>query len=219
MRLTTTLLICLVLLAAGVPLLNDDRAVWASTIQSDDSPKILNAQVQGKKLIVTGQNFAMGAVILVNGEPQKTKNDSDLPSTMLIAKKAGKKIPANTAVSIQIQSDGSTSDQFGVFKGLVITFADFGRPINLKIGDRFLLFLEKGGYLFNPVVLDTAVLQKVDDVEIIPGSQGVFEAKRAGSTKLQATGELPCHKTTPACAAPTWFFEFSIVVTEIGPST
>jgi hypothetical protein len=219
MRLTATLFICLVLLAAGVPYLSHNPAVLASAIQSDDSPKILNAQVRGKKLIVTGQNFAMGAVILVNGEPQKTKNDSDLPTTMLIAKKAGKKIANNTAVSIQIQNAGSTSDKFGMFKGLVITFADLARPINLKIGDRFLLFLEKGGYEFNPVVLDTTVLQKVDDVEIIPGSQGVFEAKRAGSTRLQATGELPCHKTTPACAAPTLFFEFSIVVTEIEPST
>jgi hypothetical protein len=218
MRLTATLFTCLVLLAAGVLHVNYDRAVWASTIQSDDSPKILNAEVKGKKLIVTGQNFAPGAVILVDGEPQKTKNDSDLPSTMLIAKKAGKKIPANTAVSIQIQSDGSTSDKFGVFKGLVITVADLGRPINLKTGERFLLFLQKAAYEFNPVVLDTTVLQKVDDVEIIPGSQGVFEAKRAGSTTLQATGELPCHKTTPACAAPTLFFEFSIAVTEIGPS-
>jgi hypothetical protein len=219
MRLTATLFIFIFLLAAGVLHFNTQPAVAASAVQSDDSPKILNARVQGKKLIVTGENFAPGAVILVNGEPQKTKNDSDLPSTMLIAKKAGKKIPSNTAVSIQIQSAGSTSDQFGMFKGRVITFADLAGPINLKTGDRFLLFLVKAAYEFNPVVLDSTILQKVDDVEIIPGSQGVFEAKRAGSTKLQATGELPCHRTTPACSAPTLFFEFNIVVTELGPST
>ena len=219
MRLSATLFIFLLLLAAGGVCPGGGATVRASALQSDDSPKILNARVKGKKLIVTGQNFALGAVILVNGEPQKTKNDSDLPTTMLIAKKAGKKIPDNTAVSIQIQSDGSTSDKFGVFKGRVITFVDLGRPIDLKIGDRFLLFLEKGTYEFNPVVLDTNVLQKVDDVELIPGSQGVFEAKRVGSTRLQAIGELPCHKTTPACLAPTLFFEFSIAVTETGPSS
>ncbi|MEK6299860.1 MAG: hypothetical protein AABO41_03990 [Acidobacteriota bacterium] len=218
MRLTATLFICLFLLTAGVLCLNGGPTVRAAAIQSDDSPKILNAQVKGKKLIVTGHNFAPGAVILVDGEPQKTKNDPDLPTTMLIAKKAGKKIPDNTAVSIQIQSDGSTSDKFGVFKGRVITFADVGKPINLKTGDRFLLFLVKGGYEFNPTVLDPAVLQKIEDVEIIAGSQGVFEAKREGSTRLQAIGELPCHKTTPACLAPSLFFEFSIAVTEIGPS-
>jgi hypothetical protein len=219
MRLTATLFIFIFLLAAGVLHFNTPLAVAGSTVQSDDAPKILNARVKGKKLIVTGENFAAGAVILVNGEPQKTKNDADFPSTMLIAKKAGKKIPSNTAVSIQIQSAGSTSDKFGMFKGQVITFADLGRPINLKPGDRFLLFLEKGGYEFKPVVLDSTILEKVDDVEIIPGSQGVFEAKRIGNTKLQTTGELPCHRSIPPCLAPSLFFEFNVAVTELGPST
>ena len=215
MRLTASLFICLVLLAAGVPHPTNDRAVWASTIQSDDSsPKILNARVKGKKLIVTGLNFAPGAVILVDGEPQKTKNDSDLPSTMLIAKKACKKIANNSVVSIQIQSAGSTSEKFGMFKGLVVTLADAGKPILLKPGDRFLLFIEKGGYEFSPSVLDPAILQKVDDVEVVPGSQGVFEAKRVGNTKLNAIGDLPCHKTKPACLAPTLNLEFNIVVSD-----
>ncbi|HWO00319.1 MAG TPA: hypothetical protein VNS63_13740 [Blastocatellia bacterium] len=213
MRLTTTLLVCLFLLSAGV-LHRNVSTVNASAVQSDHPPEILNARVNGKKLIVTGQNFAHGAVILVDGVAQKTKNDSDFPSTMLIAKKAGKKIPNNTVVSIQIQSGGETSDQFGMFKGLIVTLADVGKPILLKTGDRFLLFLDKGGYLFAPSVLDTTILQKVDDVEIIPGSQGVFEAKRAGSTKLNAIGELPCHKTIPACLAPTLNFEFDVVVAD-----
>lgn len=213
MRLSATLFICLLLLAAGV-LCFGGPAVGASAIQSDDSPKILNAKVKGKKLIVTGENFAPGAVILVNGEPQKTKNDADLPTTMLIAKKAGKKIPDNTAVSIQIQSDGSTSDKFGMFKGQVVTLADVGKPILLKTGDRFLLFLAKGAYEFSPSVLDTSVVRKVDDAEIIEGSQGIFEAKREGSTKLSVIGELPCQKTNPPCLATTVSFEFNITVAD-----
>lgn len=214
MRLTATLFICLFLLAAGVVHGNATSTARASTSQSDDAPLIFNVRVKGKKLIVTGQNFADGAVILVNGEPQKTINDSDSPSTMVIAKKGGKQIPDDTAVSIQVQIAGATSDKFGMFKGRVVTFADLGEPILLKTGDRFLLFLEKGEYEFNPIVLDTAVLQKVDDAEIIPGAQGVFEAKGVGNTKLNAIGELPCHKTTPACAAPTLNVEFSIVVAD-----
>ena len=118
MRLTAILFICVLVLAAGV--------IEASVLQSDGSPKILNAQIKGKKLIVTGENFAPGAVILVNGEAQKTKNDSEFPATMLIAKKAGKKIPSNTAVTIQIQNADSRSDKFGMFKGRVITFAISG---------------------------------------------------------------------------------------------
>ena len=217
MRLTTTLLICLFLIA-GVLHLNTSSTVCASIRQSDEAPQILNARVKGKKLIVTGQNFAEGAVILVDGNPQNTKNDSSSPSTMLIAKKAGKKIADNAVVSVQVQSAGGLSDKFPIFKGQIITFDNVGKTIPLEVGDRFLLFLQKGGYEFNPAVLDTAVLRKVDDVEIISGSQGVFEALKAGSTKLTALGDLPCHKTTPACLAPALFVEFNIVVSEAGPS-
>jgi len=63
-------------------------------------------------------------------------------------------------------------------------------------------------------VLDSTVIQKIDDAEIIPGSQGIFEAKRAGSTKLNVIGELPCHKTIPPCLAPTVGLELSIFVAD-----
>lgn len=214
MRLSATFFSCLFWIAAGVLCFDNAPTTRASALQSDDSPRILNAQVKGKKLIVIGQNFPEGAVILIDGEPQKTKNDSDLPTTMLIAKKAGKKIPNNTAVSIQIQTDSSTSDKFGMFKGLVITIADLGKPLLLKTGDRFLLFLEKGGYEFTASVLDSSVLQKVDDVEIIAGAQGVYEAKRAGSTKLNVIGELPCSRSIPPCLAPTLGFELNVTVAD-----
>jgi len=214
MRLKATLFIIGVLLAGSVLCSDAGPAVQASAFQSDDSPTILNAKLKGKKLIVTGRNFAPGSVILVDGEPQKTKNDSDMPTTMLVAKKAGKNIPDNTAVSIQIQSNSSTSDKFGMFKGQVITLADVGKPILLKTGDRFLLFLAKGSYEFRPTVLDSSVLQKVDDVEIIVGSQGIYEAKREGSTTLSVIGELACQKTNPPCLAQTVSIEFSVVVAD-----
>ena len=84
-------------------------------------------------------------------------------------------------------------------------------PIRLKVGDRFLLSLGNAGYQFTPAVLDPSILKKVTDVDI-PGSQGVFEALRSGTTKLIAEGELPCHKTIPPCLAPTWLIEFSVIV-------
>ncbi|MFY9610269.1 MAG: hypothetical protein WAU45_16850 [Blastocatellia bacterium] len=218
MRLTATLFICLFLLMAGALHLNTGSTVFASTSQSDDAPQILNARVKGKKLIVTGQNFAEGSVILVDGKPQKTRRDSSSPSTMLIAKKAGKKIANNAVVNLQVQSAGGLSDKFPLFKGHIITFDNVGQTILLGVGDRFLLFLQKSGYEFSPAVLDTAVLRKVEEVEIIPGSQGIFEALKAGRTQLTAPGELPCHKTTPACLAPSLLVELNIVVRDVGPS-
>lgn len=218
MRLAITILICLFLLTAGVPHLSTGSTVCATTIQSGEAPQIINARLKGKRLFVTGQNFAADAVIMVNGKPQKTKNDSSSPSTMLIAGKAGKKIANNAVVSLQVQSAGELSDKFPFFKGQIITFDDVGRTVLLTVGERFLLFLQKSGYEFSPEVLDTSVLRKVDDVDIVSGSQGVFEAVKAGSTKLTALGELPCHKATPACLAPTLFVELDIVVSEAGPA-
>lgn len=212
MRLRACSIIGLVLLAIGTFDFNAGVSkAQASTIQSDNPPRIFNARVKGRKLILTGENFAEGAVVMVNGEPQKTRNDEESPSTTLIAKKAGNYIPDNAAVTIQVQSGNSLTEKFPFFKGLVVTLDDAGKPISLRVGDRFLLFLLKPDYEFTPAVLDETILRKVTDVDI-PGSQGVFEALRTGNTKLAAIGELPCHKTTPACLAPAINVEFTVIV-------
>jgi hypothetical protein len=210
MRLGSCLVIGLVLLATG----SFDTGVSAFqglTIQSDSAPRIFNVQVKGKKLFLTGENFTEGAVILVNGEPQKTRNDEESPATTLIAKKAGKRIPDNAVVTIQVQSSNVLTDKFPFFKGRVITLDDAGKTISLRVGDMFLLFLQNASYEFSPSVLDETILRKVADVEFA-GSQGVFEALRPGTTKLTAIGELPCHKTTPPCLAPALSVEFTVTV-------
>ncbi|HEU4388565.1 MAG TPA: hypothetical protein VFV34_12260, partial [Blastocatellia bacterium] len=72
-----------------------------------------SALVSGKKLFVYGERFDSGAVVLVNGEPQNTRNDEQNPGTTLIAKKAGKKIPAGQIVNLQVRNpDGATSEEF-----------------------------------------------------------------------------------------------------------
>jgi len=211
MRLRVISTLVLVGLAlAGTDYLNRIPKVQAVSIQ-DNQPIIYNARIKGKKLILTGEHFSDGAVVLINGEPQKTRNDEESPSTSLIAKKAGSQIPDNAVVQIQVQGTSGTTDLFPFFKGLIITFADVGKPILLKAGDRFLLNLSKGAYQFDATVLDPTVIQKVNDVEV-PGSQGIFEAKKAGTTMLTVLGELPCAKTVPACLAPTINLQFTVVV-------
>ncbi len=212
MRLRACSILGLVWLAIGTFDFNAGVSrAYASTIQSDNPPRIFNARVKGRKLILTGENFAEGAVVLVNGEPQKTRNDEESPSTTLIAKKAGNNIPDNATVNLQVQSGNSLTEKFLFFKGQVVTLDDAGKPISLRVGERFLLFLQYGGYEFSLTVLDETILRKVPDVEI-PGSQGVFEALRSGNTKLAAVGLLPCHKTTPPCLAPAYGVEFTVIV-------
>lgn len=87
-----------------------------SLIIKDDksSPKITTASVDGKKLIVTGENFDSGAKLLLESELQKkTSNDEGNPTTILIGKKAGRFIaPGQTVVLMVRNSDGSLSNAF-----------------------------------------------------------------------------------------------------------
>lgn len=185
--------------------------VRASILQAQNPPRIIDVRIKGRKLILTGENFADGSVILLNGEPQKTRNDEDSPTTTLIAKKAGNNIPDGSAVNIQVQSPNGLSDKFAFFKGRVVTLDDADKTINMKVGERILLVLISGFYDFVPSVVDETILHKVADVEIA-GSKGVYEALKPGSTMITATGELPCHRTEPRCQAPTLFVQFQIVV-------
>jgi hypothetical protein len=188
-------------------------AVKAAAIQSDPAPKVLEARLSGKKLIVTGENFDPGAVIFVNGERQKTKNDSDNPSTRLVAKKAGKKMPDDEVVSIQVlNAAGPSSAAFGFFSGRTVTIEDGGKTIELSVGERFLLILKKDNFEWVANVQDPTVLKKVNDVGLITGAQGIFEAQRVGQTRVEALGEFPCSKLTPPCNMPSLRFDFNFVV-------
>jgi hypothetical protein len=75
-------------------------------------PRINGALIDGKKLIVTGSGFDQGAKVLVDGQEQKTRNDDQNPSGVLIANKAGKKIKPGRTVTLQVRnSDGALSNE------------------------------------------------------------------------------------------------------------
>jgi protocatechuate 3,4-dioxygenase beta subunit len=80
---------------------------------SGEPPVITSAVVSGKKLIVAGLNFDGGAKVYMNGDKQKTNNDDTNPATVLIAKKAGKKIATGDTVTLQVKnSDNSLSAEY-----------------------------------------------------------------------------------------------------------
>lgn len=74
-------------------------------------PRITSASVRGKKLFVLGENFDDGAVILLNGETQKTISDDDTPDSRLIGKKAGNKITPGDKLQVQ-NPNGLKSAEF-----------------------------------------------------------------------------------------------------------
>lgn len=75
--------------------------------------RLVSVAIKGKKLVVTGEGFDRGAVILINGVEQETQNDETSPATVLIARKGGKKIAPGQTVTIRVRdADGKLSDAF-----------------------------------------------------------------------------------------------------------
>jgi hypothetical protein len=82
-------------------------------VSSLRAPIIAGAWVSGKKLFVAGFNFDSGAKIYLNDEKQKTANDAENGTTLLIAKKAGKNIGRGQIVTLSVRNaDGSVSEPF-----------------------------------------------------------------------------------------------------------
>jgi len=77
------------------------------------APRIISASLRGRELLVFGENFNDGALAVVNGSVQKTSNDLANPTSMLIARKAGKRIGAGQTAIVQVRnSDGALSEPF-----------------------------------------------------------------------------------------------------------
>ncbi|HSB11680.1 MAG TPA: beta-propeller fold lactonase family protein [Blastocatellia bacterium] len=73
--------------------------------------RIDDVSISGKKLFVMGSNFDNGSVILLNGEDQKTSNDEQAWTSLLIGKKAGKRVKAGDRISVKT-STGRLSNEF-----------------------------------------------------------------------------------------------------------
>jgi beta-glucanase (GH16 family) len=75
------------------------------------SPKITDVRAVKKNLVVSGDNFDTGSVILMNGQRVKTLYD-DVASGMLAGKKLAKQIESGQTVHIQVQNaDGQITDE------------------------------------------------------------------------------------------------------------
>jgi beta-glucanase (GH16 family) len=79
-------------------------------------PVITSVSTKKKNLIVNGEKFDSGAVILLNGEKQKTSRD-DQNSSTLIGKKVAKRIESGQTVKIRVRNtDGLMSAEYSYTK-------------------------------------------------------------------------------------------------------
>jgi len=84
------------------------------------APLITGAAVMKKQLLVTGENFAFEAQLLMDGDKQKkTFNDDVNPSTLLVARKTGNRIEPGQTVVLQVKNpDGTLSNEFSFTRPL-----------------------------------------------------------------------------------------------------
>lgn len=76
------------------------------------APRITGASISGKHLVVLGEGFDGGALILMDGISRKTLRDHANPGT-LIGKKVGKRIATGQTVILQVRnSDDQISAEF-----------------------------------------------------------------------------------------------------------
>jgi predicted secreted protein len=113
--------------------------------------------------------------------------------------------PVTSTPEIPVVSPTAAADQN------VVTLADSGKTITLKVGENFLLKLGND-YTWNINVSDESVISRVKNVMVILGAQGIYDALKPGTAVLSATGDPQCRQATPACAAPSIQFSVTVVV-------
>jgi hypothetical protein len=162
---------------------------------------VSGARIKGRKLIVSGYGFGEGAVVLINGEPQKSKNDPELPSVTLRAPKGARRIPSGEIAIVQVQNaDGKLSDVAPVYGGANIHWTnnvDVPR-VRLQVGERVLLYLTNFGnteFQWSDVSLYAPIVRSVDDAVLPEVPEGarlqLFEAVQTGSVWLFVGGDGP----------------------------
>ncbi|MBI1730643.1 hypothetical protein HY229_07135 [Candidatus Acetothermia bacterium] len=86
-----------------------------------------------------------------------------------------------------------------------------GKTIHLRVHDRFLLKLGEG-FDWNISISDMSVISRVPNIMVIRGAQGIYEAKSAGQTTLQAVGDPLCRQAPTPCEIHSISFQVNIDV-------
>jgi hypothetical protein len=73
----------------------------------------------------------------------------------------------------------------------------------LKLGEQ---------YDWAVAISDQNVVSRVKNIAVVRGAQGVYDALRAGTVTLTATGDPACRQSQPPCMMPSRVFMVTIVV-------
>lgn len=95
----------------------------------------------------------------------------------------------------------------------VVTFDERGRTALLHSGDRLVLTLGDG-YVWHLRVSGVEVLVPLATSMLPPGTQAVFQARKAGKAIVGATGEPVCRPGWTNCNGTIVQFELTVIVTD-----
>jgi hypothetical protein len=90
---------------------------------------------------------------------------------------------------------------------VIVTEADTGRPVEMRVGDVLQIQVEPGPYGWEFRAADPTIL-----LADTASGQNRYRAMAAGQTTLTGTGTLPCHHVVPPCEAPTRGLELTVIV-------
>lgn len=185
----------------------------ASVIPNKTSPTagpiIKRIRLKGNKLIVAGENFDEGAIIFINDEEVVTRNDLDSPTTTLIAKKGGKKIPFETIFGLRVETfDGERSFTLKFFRT-----DSFLAPVLPMWPYPFTVYLRTGEYLLvrdlefaTRWITDPGNIKRVFDVPLPLDRYWLFQAVQPGVARFYA------ERDNGGDAPPELLYDIPIIV-------
>lgn len=94
-------------------------------------------------------------------------------------------------------------------KNIIITQDDNNKTLSANIGDQFLLKL--GNMDWTVSLGDQSSIEPIKNIAVIQGAQGIYVAKKSGTTVLTAEGRPHCEPGT-MCAQYIVFFKVTITV-------
>ena len=197
MKSIAVVLVTFTVLCAGQSVrssLSDSSSVRVDT-QIIIDPRLDAVRLKGNKLIVTGRDFSDGATIFINNEAVATRNDSESPTTRLIAKKGGKKIPIDALANIHIENTGTSDTGHSEFLryfrsrslfSLVLPMAHI-HPVILRVGDYVLIKDVETAVRW---YVDPNIFVRVFDVQLPSDDYWSYQAFQPGMFRFYAEAEV-----------------------------
>ncbi len=145
----------------------------------------------------------------------QTPNDATASPVVITPEVSGSVSSGPVSGSIGAGSTPATGSEQPIELGnqakAEVTLEDNGKSFFMLAGSSFLMKLGDQ-YDWEIVSNDQTILDRVKNIAVVRGAQGVYQGVKAGTVTLQAAGDPVCRNATPPCGMPSIQFKITIVV-------